>query len=205
MAVGAAARAPQPGRMELRPDLLRVFAIGAVLWGLLVFGNGIDRTLLHIGSYLLPILGICGASPACAPSSRASPSLRRPRRRCSAWPSTRRRWTRRRAAPTRPSRLIVVRCAPWPASWRWRSWADRKRGGRRSGPAGSSELRPRHPPPQVGIDVGVDRGERRPAVDQLLHLPLLDHRVAARGLEVDRGPGRGRRRCAGRRRGTFRQ
>src|SRR6185312_11321700 len=38
-----------------------VFAIGAVFWGLVVFGNGIDRTLLHICSYLLPILGIAGA------------------------------------------------------------------------------------------------------------------------------------------------
>ncbi len=38
-----------------------VFGIGAVFWGLVVFGNGIDRTLLHICSYLLPILGIAGA------------------------------------------------------------------------------------------------------------------------------------------------
>lgn len=38
-----------------------VFGIGAALWGLAVFGNGIDRTLLHICSYLLPILGISGA------------------------------------------------------------------------------------------------------------------------------------------------
>jgi hypothetical protein len=38
-----------------------VFAIGAIVWGLLVFGNGIDRTLLHIGSYLLPLLAISGA------------------------------------------------------------------------------------------------------------------------------------------------
>jgi MFS family permease len=35
--------------------------IGVVLWGLLVFGNGIDRTYIHIGTYLLPILGISGA------------------------------------------------------------------------------------------------------------------------------------------------
>jgi hypothetical protein len=38
-----------------------VFGIGAVFWGLVVFGNTIDRTLLHICSYLLPILGMAGA------------------------------------------------------------------------------------------------------------------------------------------------
>jgi hypothetical protein len=38
-----------------------VFGVGAVFWGLVVFGNGVDRTLLHICSYLLPILGIVGA------------------------------------------------------------------------------------------------------------------------------------------------
>jgi hypothetical protein len=38
-----------------------VFSIGVTIWGLLVFGNGIDRTLFHIGSYLLPMLGFAGA------------------------------------------------------------------------------------------------------------------------------------------------
>jgi hypothetical protein len=38
-----------------------VFAIGTVIWALLVFGNAIDRTLLHISSYLIPILGVAGA------------------------------------------------------------------------------------------------------------------------------------------------
>lgn len=36
------------------------FALGTFIWGLLVFGSSNDRTLLHISSYLLPILGIVG-------------------------------------------------------------------------------------------------------------------------------------------------
>ena len=38
-----------------------VFAIGAVFWALLLFGNEAARTVIHQGSYLLPILGLCGA------------------------------------------------------------------------------------------------------------------------------------------------
>jgi hypothetical protein len=38
-----------------------VFGIGAVFWGLALFGNGAARTVIHQGSYLLPILGFCGA------------------------------------------------------------------------------------------------------------------------------------------------
>jgi hypothetical protein len=37
------------------------FAIGAVFWALLLFGNEAARTVIHQGSYLLPILGFCGA------------------------------------------------------------------------------------------------------------------------------------------------
>ncbi len=36
-------------------------AIGAVAWGLLVFGSEALRTVLHVGSYLLPVLGMAGA------------------------------------------------------------------------------------------------------------------------------------------------
>jgi hypothetical protein len=39
-----------------------VFALGAVAWGLLAFGNPAARTSLHVGSYLLPVLGLCGAA-----------------------------------------------------------------------------------------------------------------------------------------------
>jgi hypothetical protein len=37
------------------------FLVGAVVWGLLVIGSQADRTTIHIGSYLIPILGICSA------------------------------------------------------------------------------------------------------------------------------------------------
>lgn len=50
-----------PAEWSLALSCFVVFAIGAVLWGLLVFGNDVDRTLLHISSYLLPLLGIAGA------------------------------------------------------------------------------------------------------------------------------------------------
>jgi hypothetical protein len=36
-------------------------AAGAVAWALLLFGNPPARTILHAGSYLLPVLGFCGA------------------------------------------------------------------------------------------------------------------------------------------------
>lgn len=35
--------------------------LGTVAWALLVFGNTNDRTVLHIASYLIPILGMAGA------------------------------------------------------------------------------------------------------------------------------------------------
>jgi hypothetical protein len=38
-----------------------VFAVGAVFWGLLIFGNLTARTVIHAGSFVLPLLGICGA------------------------------------------------------------------------------------------------------------------------------------------------
>lgn len=35
--------------------------LGTVIWALLVFGNSNDRTVLHIASYLIPIIGMAGA------------------------------------------------------------------------------------------------------------------------------------------------
>jgi hypothetical protein len=35
--------------------------LGTIIWALLVFGNTNDRTVLHISSYLVPILGMAGA------------------------------------------------------------------------------------------------------------------------------------------------
>lgn len=39
---------------------LAAFAIGAIGWGLLLFGPPAARPSVHIGSYLVPILGLCG-------------------------------------------------------------------------------------------------------------------------------------------------
>lgn len=50
-----------PFEWNLALNCFVVFVLGAVIWGLLVFGNANDRTLLHISSYLLPLLGIAGA------------------------------------------------------------------------------------------------------------------------------------------------
>jgi hypothetical protein len=36
-----------------------VLGIGAVFWGLVMFGNEASRTVLHQGSFLLPVLGLC--------------------------------------------------------------------------------------------------------------------------------------------------
>ena len=59
----AAARGRVRERAEWRFALLCFAAIGAgaLAWGLLVFGSAAMRTVLHVGSYLLPILAMAGA------------------------------------------------------------------------------------------------------------------------------------------------
>ncbi len=56
------------GRGRLRPSewglaltCFAVVAVGAVAWGLILFGNEAARTVMHQGSFLLPVLGLCGA------------------------------------------------------------------------------------------------------------------------------------------------
>jgi hypothetical protein len=50
-----------PAEWKLALNCFFVFALGAIVWGLLLFGNGEDRTILHVSSYLLPLVGIVGA------------------------------------------------------------------------------------------------------------------------------------------------
>jgi hypothetical protein len=50
-----------PREWSLAVSCFVVFVVGAVAWGLLLFGNEPARTVIHQGSYLLPILGLCGA------------------------------------------------------------------------------------------------------------------------------------------------
>jgi len=45
-----------------------VLIVGAIAWGLLLFGNAAGRTVMHAGSFALPIFGFC----ACVAGLRAS-------------------------------------------------------------------------------------------------------------------------------------
>lgn len=54
-------RKREPAAWSLALSCFVAFAIGALAWGLLLFGNIEDRTILHVCSYLLPLLGIVGA------------------------------------------------------------------------------------------------------------------------------------------------
>ena len=47
---------------------LAAFGIGALLWALILYGGWTAQTVIHQGSYLLPLLGIVG----CALGLRAS-------------------------------------------------------------------------------------------------------------------------------------
>jgi hypothetical protein len=38
-----------------------ILAVGSIIWGLIVFGDFFTRTVIHVDSYLLPILGLAGA------------------------------------------------------------------------------------------------------------------------------------------------
>jgi hypothetical protein len=50
-----------PAEWKLALNCFFVFGLGAIVWGLLLFGSGEDRTILHVSSYLLPLMGIAGA------------------------------------------------------------------------------------------------------------------------------------------------
>jgi len=41
---------------------LAIVAIGCLTWALLIFGSEPARTAIHVGSYLIPILALCGAA-----------------------------------------------------------------------------------------------------------------------------------------------
>jgi hypothetical protein len=63
--LGPIAMALRRGRGRERPaewryalTALAVFGLGLFAWGLIVFGNASDRTVIHISSYMLPILAI---------------------------------------------------------------------------------------------------------------------------------------------------
>jgi hypothetical protein len=61
MGVAWRRRRRNPAEWSFALACFAAFAIGAVVWGLLIFGGENDRTVVHIGSYLLPLLGMSGA------------------------------------------------------------------------------------------------------------------------------------------------
>ncbi|HEY5333945.1 MAG TPA: hypothetical protein VIJ21_10405, partial [Solirubrobacterales bacterium] len=70
LAMLAAIRRKRPGDpadWHFARDCLLVFAVGGAGWCLLMFGNGAARTVIHQGSYFLPIIGVC----ACIAGLRA--------------------------------------------------------------------------------------------------------------------------------------
>ncbi len=68
MAIRHRRRSREPAAWRLACLCLATFAIGAVLWALILYGGFAAQTVIHQGSYLLPLLGIVG----CALGLRAS-------------------------------------------------------------------------------------------------------------------------------------
>jgi hypothetical protein len=54
-------RGPPPEEWGFALVCFATVALGAVAWGLLVFGSQALRTVLHVGSYLIPLLAMAGA------------------------------------------------------------------------------------------------------------------------------------------------
>jgi hypothetical protein len=58
MAVGYRRRARAPNEWRLAVACLGTFALGTLLWALILFGGFDAQAVIHQGSYLLPVLGI---------------------------------------------------------------------------------------------------------------------------------------------------
>lgn len=61
MAAGWRRRRLNPAEWSFALACFAVFVAGAVAWGLLLFGGSQASTVIHQGSYLVPMLGLCGA------------------------------------------------------------------------------------------------------------------------------------------------
>lgn len=55
-------RALNPAEWSFALTCFLVFGIGAIAWGLLLFGSSLAIPVIHQGTYLIPILGLCGAA-----------------------------------------------------------------------------------------------------------------------------------------------
>lgn len=60
MAVGYRRGRRNPAEWKLALLCFLTLGLGALAWGLLLFGNAEDRTILHVSSYLLPLIGLVG-------------------------------------------------------------------------------------------------------------------------------------------------
>ncbi len=62
MAIGWRRRGHDPAEWRLAAMCLATFGLGAVLWALIQYGGAVAQTSIHQGSYLLPVIGICGCA-----------------------------------------------------------------------------------------------------------------------------------------------
>jgi hypothetical protein len=67
--LGPAAMAVRRGRVRGSPaewrfalTCLAIAVLGCLVWALVLFGNGPSRTVVHVGSYVVPVLALCGAA-----------------------------------------------------------------------------------------------------------------------------------------------
>lgn len=60
MAVGFRRRGRDPAPWRFALACFAVVGVGCLAWGLLLFGNEVSRTSLHVGSLALPMLALCG-------------------------------------------------------------------------------------------------------------------------------------------------
>jgi hypothetical protein len=61
MAAGRAIGRSHPSEWSFALTCFAILLVGAICWGLLLFGSEQSRPTIHLGSLLLPILGLCGA------------------------------------------------------------------------------------------------------------------------------------------------
>jgi hypothetical protein len=62
MAVAWRRRARHSAEWSFALTCFAIFLFGVIAWDLILFGSAAARATIHVGSYLLPILGLCGAA-----------------------------------------------------------------------------------------------------------------------------------------------
>lgn len=60
IAAGWKRRGERPREWRFALTCFAAFGVGVVAWGLISFGNLAARTVIHVGSYLIPLLAVCG-------------------------------------------------------------------------------------------------------------------------------------------------